>query len=164
MPICRRSCVDREDTVRTNLRKHAELFTRYSLAFRLNPNLVIAPLHQRLLQPHGVPYELILLKLCLAAAHLQSLQYGVKARIVPDTQQEQQVEPGDFALILRRARTTPSRGWQVVEWLQLLVVAGEGLCILEPDAEQCALLEHRDGEDEMLCRGVFVRYEGVDLE
>jgi hypothetical protein len=64
------------------LRKDTKLLARDSLALRLAPHLVVAPLHQRLLQPDRVLYELFLLHLLLPAIQLQPLQHRVETRIV----------------------------------------------------------------------------------
>ena len=77
----------------TYLSKQPKLLTRHPLALRLDPHLIVAPLHKRLFQSYRILNELVVLQLRprLRGRHLQGLEQCVESRIVALTQQQQQI-------------------------------------------------------------------------
>jgi hypothetical protein len=72
----------------TYLREQRKLLTRHPLTLRLPPNPIIAPLHQRLLQPNRILNELIILEPLArqTCRHLQRLKQSMEFRIIAITQ------------------------------------------------------------------------------
>lgn len=88
------------DRKHSHLGEDSKLLARHPLALHLAPHLIIAPLHQRLLQPHRIPHKLILLNRLLAfLTTLQALKQRMETRVITHTQQKQQIQSRDFALI-----------------------------------------------------------------
>lgn len=140
--------------VRSNnayLGEDGKLLTWHPLALGLAPDSVIASLHQRLLQPHGVLDESVLVQSLLATVcHLQTLDDGVESGIIALAEEQEKVEPSDLALVATLVVATPSLSRQGIERLKLLKVAVEGLGVLLPDRDECAKLEHFAGLMEVL--------------
>ena len=167
--MCGRIGLDGIGIGNTHLGKDGKLLTRHPLALHLAPHLVIAPLHKRLLQPDRIPDKLVLLnRLFALLAILQPLQESMETRVIAHTQQQQQVQPGHFALVaMLCCRSTGGFAlsrWQGVEGLQLLVVAREGVGVAQADAEEGAELEGLAGEGQVVGGGGVGGEQGVEVQ
>lgn len=90
----------------------------------------------------------------------------MEAGVITGTQQQQQVQTGDLALIARPATypTIPSVCGDGVEGLELLEVACERVGVLQSDADQGAAFENMAPKEEKFGIGRLARDECVEFQ
>jgi hypothetical protein len=148
---------------RAYLGENAKLGARHTLALGRAPHAVVRALHQPLLQHDRVADEGIIGR-TLRRLRLQAFEQRVEAGVVTLGQQEEQVQAGDLAALAVRVRRRVGGRGQLVEGLQLLVVAGEGVGVLGADGEEGARFEGEAREGEEGGGRAGAGKEGIEME
>lgn len=145
------------------LREDAVLVARDFTTLHRFPYTVVAPFHQPSLQPDGVAQVAIIFDITTTSLPVrQAFKLRVEVRIIALCQEQQQAQSGDLVPL---CGVWGKNGCgQLVEGLELLYVASEGVRVAGADSEEGALLVGLAGEGEEIAWSGRGWCEGVELE